>query len=60
MHILVSKTLLFSYYLAAISKDMDIMYQFQQAFNHFIKTGQVWALLIGLALGYLFKSFTSY
>ncbi len=32
----------------------------QKAWNNFIKTGQVWAFLIGLALGYIFRSFTSY
>ncbi len=48
-------------YLAALdSKDVDVIYQAQQAFKHFVETGQVWALLIGFALGYMFKSFTTY
>lgn len=47
-------------YLAAVSKDLDIMAQFQDSFNNFIKTGQVWAMLIGFVLGYLFRNFTAY
>ena len=30
-----------------------------KAWNNFIKTGQVWALLIGIAVGYLFRSITN-
>ncbi|HEY9647680.1 MAG TPA: hypothetical protein V6C88_14995 [Chroococcidiopsis sp.] len=29
-------------------------------FDNFIKTGQAWALVIGIILGYLFRTFTSY
>ncbi len=29
-------------------------------FNNFVKSGQVWALLIGIVLGYLFRGFTTY
>jgi hypothetical protein len=32
----------------------------QKSFNHFVKTGQVWALCIGIVVGYLFRSFTSF
>jgi uncharacterized membrane protein required for colicin V production len=32
----------------------------QKAFNTFVKTGQVWAFILGLALGYIFRSFTSF
>ncbi len=32
----------------------------QKAFNNFVKTGQVWAFLIGLIIGYIFKAFTSF
>lgn len=45
---------------AQIIKDPDILGQFQAAWTNFIKTGQVWALLIGIFFGYMFKSFTSY
>ncbi len=59
MNILISNSLSVLY-LAALSKDLDIMAQFQDAFNHFIKSGQVWAMLIGFVLGYLFRNFTAY
>lgn len=32
----------------------------QGAWNNFIQSGQVWALLIGIIVGYMFRSFTSY
>jgi hypothetical protein len=41
-------------------KDTDIMYQIQNGFDVFIKTGRAWALVIGFVLGYVFKGFTSY
>ncbi|NJL83977.1 MAG: hypothetical protein HC890_15495 [Chloroflexaceae bacterium] len=41
-------------------KEIDIITQLQDAFNNFIETGQVWALLIGLFLGYLVRSLTAY
>ena len=34
--------------------------QFQQTFNHFVQSGQIWALLIGMILGYLIRSLTPY
>ncbi|MFQ4142064.1 hypothetical protein [Chlorogloeopsis sp. ULAP02] len=40
--------------------DPDILGQMQRAFTHFLKTGQAWALLIGLAIGYMIRSLTSY
>ncbi|UBF27872.1 hypothetical protein K9N68_08225 [Kovacikia minuta CCNUW1] len=40
--------------------EVDLGGDVQRAFNNFVKTGQVWAFLIGLVLGYLFKTFTSY
>ena len=30
------------------------------AWNNFIQTGQVWALLIGFVVGYIFRSLTAY
>ncbi|MTJ09769.1 hypothetical protein [Anabaena sp. UHCC 0204] len=41
-------------------KDPDILAQMQGAWNHFVKTGQIWAMFIGVVVGYLFKSLTSY
>lgn len=33
---------------------------FQGAWDNFIQSGQVWALLVGFIVGYLFRSITSY
>jgi hypothetical protein len=41
-------------------KDVDIIGQVQDAFHKFVVTGQVWALIIGIVVGYMFKGFTSY
>ncbi|WP_017316644.1 hypothetical protein [Mastigocladopsis repens] len=40
--------------------DPDILGQIQKAFTHFVQTGQAWALLIGLVLGYMIRNLTSY
>lgn len=39
---------------------IDVIAQMQDSFNHFIYSGQVWALAIGVVLGYLFRTFTAY
>ena len=46
--------------IAQAVRDPDVLGQIQDAFNNFIESGQVWALLIGLVLGYLFRSFSAY
>ncbi len=33
---------------------------FQSAWDNFIQSGQVWALIIGFIVGYTFRSITSY
>jgi hypothetical protein len=38
-------------------KKIDIIGDFQKSFQNFIKTGQVWALGIGLVIGWLLKGF---
>lgn len=38
----------------------DILGDLTKAFNKFVKTGQLWAMLIGFVIGYVFKSITSY
>ncbi|QYX30896.1 hypothetical protein [Sphaerospermopsis torques-reginae] len=48
------------YFLVGKVRDADVMGQMQNAWNNFVKTGQVWAMLIGMVIGYLFKSLTSY
>ena len=40
--------------------DPNILGQMQKAFSHFVQSGQVWALLIGVVIGYLFRNLTSY
>jgi hypothetical protein len=40
--------------------DPNLISQIQKTWNHFIHTGQVWALLIGLVIGYLIRNLTSY
>lgn len=46
--------------LAQAVKDPDVLEQIQNAFNGFVESGQVWALVIGLLVGYMFRAFTSY
>ncbi len=46
--------------LAQNISDPDIMGNIQKSFNNFVETGQVWALLIGLVVGYLVRNLTSY
>jgi hypothetical protein len=40
--------------------ETDVFADFRSSFNNFIESGQVWALVIGLVLGYLIRSLTSY
>ncbi|MEH2280320.1 MAG: hypothetical protein V7K90_03090 [Nostoc sp.] len=46
--------------LAQTITDPDVMGQIQKGWSHFIQTGQVWALLIGLVIGYIIRNLTSY
>jgi hypothetical protein len=46
--------------LAQMVEDPDVLGQMQKAWNNFVETGQVWALLIGIFIGYMFRSLTSY
>ena len=45
--------------LAQSVKDPDVLGQMQRAFDNFIKSGQVWALGIGLVMGYLIRGITA-
>ena len=40
--------------------DPDLLGNVQKAFNHFIQSGQVWALLVGLLIGYAVRGLTTY
>lgn len=46
--------------LAQNINDPDLLGQMQQAWNNFVLTGQVWALLIGLIIGYILRGLTTY
>ena len=46
--------------LAQYFKPSNISGEIAQTWQHFVKTGQVWAFLVGVIFGYLAKSFTSY
>lgn len=37
----------------------DVMKDISVGWNNFVRTGQIWALLIGIVLGYLFRSVTA-
>jgi hypothetical protein len=45
---------------AQMIEDPDIIGQMTDAWNNFVETGQVWAMLIGIFLGYVFASFTKF
>ena len=45
--------------LAQSVQDPEVLTRIQDAWSNFISTGQVWALLIGLIIGYLFRGITS-
>lgn len=38
----------------------DIVGDLQKWFNNLVKTGQLWAFLLGIIVGYLIKTFTSF
>jgi len=46
--------------LAQMIEDPDIIGQMTDAWNNFVETGQIWAMLIGIFLGYVFASFTKF
>lgn len=43
-----------------VIEEVDFAGSVQKAFNNFVKTGQVWAFLIGIIFGYFVKTFTSF
>ena len=46
-------------FLAQRIEDPDLLGQVQDTWDNFIESGQVWAMLIGLLVGYMFRSMTS-
>lgn len=53
VHDLIDRTII----LAQQIEDPDIMGQMEDAWNNFVETGQVWALLIGVFVGATFRFF---
>lgn len=47
-----------SIWIAQAYKD-DLLANVSQSWNNFIQSGQVWALMIGFVVGYLFRGLTS-
>ncbi len=45
---------------AQVIKDPDLLGTWNKSFDNFIESGQVWALLIGLVVGYLIRGLTTY
>jgi|GEM_PF-2341769 len=46
--------------LAAQFETPDFMGQIQRFWSNFVQTGQVWAMLVGLVLGYIIRQATTY
>jgi len=46
--------------LAQSVQDPDLLGQMQNTWNNFVKSGQIWAFLIGIVIGYFFRNFTSF
>ncbi len=46
--------------LAQKIEDPQVLEKMQAAWKKFIETGQVWALIIGFIVGYIFRSFTGF
>ncbi|WP_201150107.1 hypothetical protein A5482_007595 [Cyanobacterium sp. IPPAS B-1200] len=49
-----------AYIFAQMIEDPDIIGQITDAWNNFVESGQVWAMVIGVVLGYMFASFTRF
>ena len=45
--------------IANLDSSVDVIFQMQKAYNHFIDSGQGWAMLIGFFIGYLVRSLTA-
>ncbi len=39
--------------------DQDVFADITRGWNNFVQTGQIWALLIGLVLGYFIRNLTA-
>lgn len=59
LHIFVDHISSNVHFLAQQVKDPKVLDQMQNAFNYFIKSGQVWALGIGFFFGYWIRGITA-
>ena len=50
----------FDWLVLAQVQDPDILGQMQNTWNNFVKSGQIWAFLIGIVIGYFLRNFTSF
>jgi hypothetical protein len=48
-----------SFVVAQEVSNVDILRDITNAWNNFVKSGQIWALLIGMFFGYLFRGLTA-
>ncbi len=53
---LLEPKVLYSWQLFAQQVDVNLWDDVQKAWNNFIESGQVWALLVGLVIGWMVKS----
>lgn len=58
--IIKDQTLEMGHILAQTIEDPQILQNIQDSWRKFIETGQVWALIIGFIIGYIFRTFTGY
>ena len=40
--------------------ETDVFADFRTFFNNFIQSGQIWALIVGIVIGYLLRGLTTY
>lgn len=50
----------FDWNILAKTFNTDVFAGTRAWFNNFVKSGQIWALLIGMVLGYLIRGMTTY
>lgn len=50
----------FHWDLLAQQFDTDVFAGFRRTLSNFVKSGQIWAMLIGFVLGYMIRGITTY
>jgi hypothetical protein len=60
MNLLLNDLIINHSVLAQVVQDVDIIADLTNAWKNFVESGQVWAMLIGIVLGYLFAGFTKF